>query len=349
MLQTRGLRPGQSWLRSIEPSLDEKFPGKIRIRREPRAFARGRKPASFVRRLSRPARPDLSRASRHRGKPRCHKASGYARVGGFVASSLRSRRKNRPIVPGADLFTWLTTPLEDNFLNMKWVSGFLLVGIGVAVVWFLTWEGNGTSTPLNDNSGPDMSPSVVEDSSSGSSSQPEVRTLQRPELPESPPQKENYGTTTVGPPGIPLPPVKEVPPLPFQDWPRMAMEPSLEEIAASWEEDPERWSPIVMPLPDGEEITVEIEEVDLIGESGGSFDGRVVGEPGSSVRLSFRGGAESGMIRRPEKDQVVRIIPDGDGVVRMKAGSLSEEEAGGGLIPAPPPVASPPLPSSNLE
>ena len=49
-----------------------------------------------MRRLSRPARPDLSRASRHRGKPRCYKQGGYARDNrGFVASSLRSRRISR--------------------------------------------------------------------------------------------------------------------------------------------------------------------------------------------------------------------------------------------------------------
>lgn len=232
---------------------------------------------------------------------------------------------------------------------MKWVSGFVLVGLVVAVAWFVLLREGETSTPVNGNSDPDLSPPAAEHSSSSPSSPPIARTLQRPELPEPPAKKEEFGSPTFRPPGIPPPPTEEVPPLPFQDWPQLAMEPSLEEIAASWEEDPGSWSPIVMPLPDGEEVTVEIEEVELIGESGGSFGGRVVGEPNSSVRLSFRGGAESGLIQRPAIDQVIRIIPDGSGIVRMKAGSLSEEEAGGGLIPAPPPMASPLPPPSNLE
>lgn len=125
---------------------------------------------------------------------------------------------------------------------------------------------------------------------------------------------------------------------PFADWPRLAMEPSLAEIASDWEANPAQWSPVVMPLPDGEEVTVTVEQVELLGPSGGSFVGRVENEPESSVKLSFRGGAEAGVIRRPALDQLVRIVPDGDGAVRMQVSSLAAEEttrSPGTLFPAP--------------
>ena len=85
----RGYAPGESCLCSLEPSLEENPPGKFE-------FARGIEPSldDERRRLPRLAFPALRAWTlpgvSSSGKPRCHKASGYAWVGGSVASSLRS-------------------------------------------------------------------------------------------------------------------------------------------------------------------------------------------------------------------------------------------------------------------
>ena len=232
-------------------------------------------------------------------------------------------------------------------MRSGWViAGAMLVVILGGTLW---WEGS------REEPEPTDSPPAGKVSSRQAEAEPHRENLARSEpepsntspptrIADSPPPPTGEPTNRREPPPDP-----ETEP-PFEDWSRMVVEPSLQEIAYRWEADPQQWAPLILPMPDGSEVTMEVDEVELMGDDGGSFVGRVQDEPFSSVELSFRGRAESGTIRRPATNELVRMVPDGEGAVRMQVSSLSGEGqagAGAGDFPIPqgkPSAAPPPLP-----
>lgn len=93
----------------------------------------------------------------------------------------------------------------------------------------------------------------------------------------------------------------------------MQMEPPLQAIGAAWLND--QGGNFTMPLPNGDELEIQVERFVAIGETGGEFVGTVKGYPESSVKLSYRGNGEAGTIRLPSENRMYVMLPGEDGSV----------------------------------
>ena len=89
--------------------------------------------------------------------------------------------------------------------------------------------------------------------------------------------------------------------------------PSLKEIARDFQAG--RPARISVPLFDGKEALVVVDNFTPYGEKAGAFSGKIEGDPGSFVNISFYEDAESGSIQFPAQNLVYTIQPEPDGSV----------------------------------
>ncbi|NBB80124.1 MAG: hypothetical protein GVY36_11880 [Verrucomicrobia bacterium] len=156
------------------------------------------------------------------------------------------------------------------------------------------------------------------------------------------------------PPELPNPPDS-----PFAETPDMLgqesfrIDPPMQEIGEAWINDTGR-SDFSMPITGGKVLDIEVDRFEMIGEDGGEFTGSVKGRPGSSVRLSYRGSSEAGVIRMPSENRLIRIMPGRDGGVVVQERDLAMAERANAEIPAnmeipPVPDFIPPSPPGMEE
>jgi len=94
---------------------------------------------------------------------------------------------------------------------------------------------------------------------------------------------------------------------------RTQLRPSLNEIASDFQAgEPAR---ISVPLFDGNEAVVVVDNFTPYGERAGAFTGKVEGDEGSFVSIAFFEDAESGSIQFPAQNLVYAIQPEPDGSV----------------------------------
>lgn len=91
------------------------------------------------------------------------------------------------------------------------------------------------------------------------------------------------------------------------------LRPSLKEIARDFQAG--RPARISVPLFDGKEALVVVDNFTPYGEEAGAFSGKIEGDPGSFVSVSFFEDAESGSIQFPAQNLVYTIQPEPDGSV----------------------------------
>ena len=122
----------------------------------------------------------------------------------------------------------------------------------------------------------------------------------------------------------------------------MSMDLPLREIGKSWLEEGGQDN-FSMPLPDGRDLSIEVERFVAIGQGGGEFIGKVAGYPNSTVKLSYRGLGEAGRISIPSENRVYTYLPGGQGAVIVQEREMGEE---GALVPPMlPPGSIPPMPN----
>ena len=91
------------------------------------------------------------------------------------------------------------------------------------------------------------------------------------------------------------------------------LDPSLRQIADGFRKG--QTAKISVPLFDGREAVVVVEDFTPYGQDGGAFDGVLEGDPGSFVSMAFYQDAESGSIQLPAQNLVYTIQPEPDGSV----------------------------------
>lgn len=92
------------------------------------------------------------------------------------------------------------------------------------------------------------------------------------------------------------------------------VDPSMHSIGQYWKTG--RKTPnFTMPVSEGRNLEIQVERFESIGEEGGEFTGTVVGAPGSTVNLSYRGSAEAGRIDIPSEGRFYQILPGKDGAI----------------------------------
>jgi hypothetical protein len=94
---------------------------------------------------------------------------------------------------------------------------------------------------------------------------------------------------------------------------RAQLKPSLKDIAQDFRAG--RTARISVPLFDGDEAVVVVDTFTPYGEEAGAFSGKVEGDPGSFVSVSYYEDAESGSIQFPAQNLVYTIQPEPDGSV----------------------------------
>jgi len=94
---------------------------------------------------------------------------------------------------------------------------------------------------------------------------------------------------------------------------RTRLKPSLREIAKEFQQG--RPARISVPLFDDSEAVLVMDNFTPYGEDGGAFSGKVEGDDGSFVCISFFQDAESGSIQQPAQNLVYTIQPEPDGSV----------------------------------
>ena len=166
--------------------------------------------------------------------------------------------------------------------------------------------------------------------------EPEIVEPQVPVLPSE--LVESDAVTSESPlEGSPLAPSPDV-----LDQVVVQMDPPLRELGRAWQTEDGR-NDFSMPLPNGDELEIEVERFVAIGATGGEFTGNVKGYPDSSVTLSYRGGGEAGVIRLPSENRMYVMLPGEDGSVVFQ-----ERENQDGSFAGSPPVslsAIPPAPN----
>ena len=98
-----------------------------------------------------------------------------------------------------------------------------------------------------------------------------------------------------------------------------------------------------MPVSEGRDLEIQVERFESMGEEGGEFIGTVIGAPGSTVRLSYRGTAEAGRIDIPSEGRSYQILPGRDGEIIVQDRNPSLEAQAGALFP-PVGIELPPVP-----
>jgi hypothetical protein len=94
---------------------------------------------------------------------------------------------------------------------------------------------------------------------------------------------------------------------------RAQLKPSLKDIAQDFQAG--RSARISVPLFDGQEAVVVVDNFTPYGKEAGAFSGKVEGDPGSFVSVSYYEDAESGSIQFPAQNLVYTIQPEPDGSV----------------------------------
>lgn len=120
------------------------------------------------------------------------------------------------------------------------------------------------------------------------------------------------------------------------------IDPPMSEIGRSWTEEGGQRYNFSMPVTGGRDLEVEVDRFIAIGQDGGEFIGRVKGKPESSVRLSYRGGAEAGTIQLPSENKSYRVLPNQGKEVVVQERDLRMDESAASMPPGD--VAIPPVP-----
>ena len=120
------------------------------------------------------------------------------------------------------------------------------------------------------------------------------------------------------------------------------VEPPLQSIGQNWKAG-RKTSNFTMPVSEGRDLEIQVERFESTGEDGGKFTGTVIGAPGSTVRLSYRGSAEAGRINIPSEGRSYRILPAKDGAIIVQDRNPSLEAQAGSVFP-PVGVELPPVP-----
>jgi len=121
------------------------------------------------------------------------------------------------------------------------------------------------------------------------------------------------------------------------------VDPPMQSLGEDWKEG-RGTSNFSMPVSEGRELEIQVERFESIGEEGGEFTGTVVGAPGSTVNLSYRGSAEAGRIDIPSEGRSYQILPGKDGAIIVQDRNPSLEAQAGAVFP-PVGVELPPVPN----
>lgn len=119
---------------------------------------------------------------------------------------------------------------------------------------------------------------------------------------------------------------------------RAQLKPALKEIAQDFQAG--RPARISVPLFDGQEAVVVVDNFTPYGKEAGAFSGKVEGDPGSFVSVSFYEDAESGSIQFPAQNLVYTIQPEPDGSIligEVDVDALGECATCRGSVPRPGP------------
>ena len=120
------------------------------------------------------------------------------------------------------------------------------------------------------------------------------------------------------------------------------VDPPMRSIGQDWKSG-QGTSTFIMPVSEGRDLEIQVERFESIGEEGGEFTGTVIGAPGSTVRLSYRGSAEAGRIDIPSEGRSYRILPGKDGAIIVQDRNPSLEAQAGATFP-PAGIELPPVP-----
>lgn len=121
------------------------------------------------------------------------------------------------------------------------------------------------------------------------------------------------------------------------------VEPPMQSIGQNWKTGG-KTSNFTMPVSEGRDLEIQVERFESIGEEGGEFTGTVVGAPGSTVNLSYRGSAEAGRIDIPSEGRSYQILPGQDGAIIVQDRNPSLEPQAGAIFP-PKGIELPPVPN----
>ena len=120
------------------------------------------------------------------------------------------------------------------------------------------------------------------------------------------------------------------------------VDPPMRSIGQDWKSG-QGTPTFIMPVSEGRDLEIQVERFESIGEEGGEFTGTVIGAPGSTVRLSYRGSAEAGRIDIPSEGRSYRILPGKDGAIIVQDRNPSLEAQAGATFP-PAGIELPPVP-----
>ena len=120
------------------------------------------------------------------------------------------------------------------------------------------------------------------------------------------------------------------------------VDPPMQLIGQDWKAG-RQTSNFTMPVSEGRDLEIQVERFESTGEDGGEFTGSVIGAPGSTVRLSYRGSAEAGRIDIPSEGRSYQILPGKDGAIIVQDRNPSLEAQAGAVFP-PIGVELPPVP-----
>ena len=121
------------------------------------------------------------------------------------------------------------------------------------------------------------------------------------------------------------------------------VEPPMQSIGKEWKAG-RGTSTFTMPVSEGRNLNIQVERFESIGEEGGEFTGTVIGAPGSTVNLSYRGSAEAGRIDIPSEGRSYQILPGQDGAIIVQDRNPSLEARAGATFP-PEGIQLPPVPN----
>ena len=120
------------------------------------------------------------------------------------------------------------------------------------------------------------------------------------------------------------------------------VDPSMHSIGQYWKTG-RKTSNFTMPVSEGRDLEIQVERFESIGEEGGEFTGTVVGAPGSTVNLSYRGSSEAGRIDIPSEGRFYQILPGKDGAIIVQDRNPSLE-ARADISFSPSEIKLPPMP-----
>lgn len=114
-------------------------------------------------------------------------------------------------------------------------------------------------------------------------------------------------------PSVTIPTETDVEHRHFKRYFKTQLKPSLRDIAKQFQNG--RPARISVPLFDGKEAIVVVDDFTAYGENAGAFSGKIEGDEGSFANIAFFDDAESGSIQFPAQNLVYAIQPVPDGSV----------------------------------